>query len=183
MVPVCTADLNYRGYYSSDTIQQLKNHFGRVEAWCDCKAASGFQEGVGTGYDVAQQMVKDLGLNGPAWGECESSTAFDNGYGAGCRRFVGKLSDEVMGGGRLNHVSSGEVHVTVELYANCMPWVQPDWKNANAGVGGNCPAVYEDSTPCYYTPIQWYKDKGYYVPHRDSVYAIQMKPADWAALA
>src|SRR5215475_9161079 len=70
MVPVCTADLGYRSYYTPDVIDQLRDYFGLVEAWCDCKPGQ-------TPYSTAVQMVKDLGLDGPAWGECEAQAAFD----------------------------------------------------------------------------------------------------------
>jgi len=72
MVPVCTADLGYRYWYDPNTISQLRAHFGRVEAWCDCRNP--------TPYSEAQKMVTDMGLDGPAWGQCETSAEFEHGY-------------------------------------------------------------------------------------------------------
>jgi len=182
MVPVCTADHGYRSFYPPSVIEQLRAHFGKVESWVDCRVPSGYHEGQGTGYDEALKMATDLGLDG-SWGQCETQMEWDNGYAAGARRMVGKISAEVCDPPRLAKVSSGEVHLAVELYCNCMPWVQPDWRDANNGVGGNCIAVYSDATPCYYTPVQWYKDKGWYVPKRDSIYGVGLTPDDWRALA
>jgi hypothetical protein len=182
MVPVCTADHGYRQFYTVDVVEQLRSHFGHVESWCDCRIASGYVEGQGTGFDEAVKMAEQYGLDG-CWGQCETQMEWDNAYAAGSRRMVGKISAEVCDETRLAKVASGEVHLSVELYSNCMPWVVPDWRNANNGVGGNCVAVYADATPCYYTPISWYREKGYYVPKRDSVYGVGLTPADWAALA
>src|SRR4030095_10615407 len=60
MVPVCTADHGYRYWYTPDLISKLKQRFGTVEAWCDCRGSEG------TPYSEAQKMVSDLGLSGPA---------------------------------------------------------------------------------------------------------------------
>lgn len=177
MVPVCTADPGYRQFYPPSTIQALRNYFGHVEAWCDCRPSGG------TPYSEAVAMTEELGLDAPAWGQCETQPEFDHAYESGARRLVGKISNEVCDSEvRLPKVASGEVHLSVELYCNCMPWVTPDWRDANAGVGGNCIACYSDATPCNYTPVQWYKDRGWYVPHHDSVYAVGLTSADWAAL-
>jgi hypothetical protein len=180
MVAVCTADEAYRHFYSTDTIRQLDQHFAGVESWCDCRVSSGYVPGEGTGYNVAVQMAHDLGLDG-AWGQCETAGEFDNGYAAGSRRMVGNLS--ALRPDQLEKISSGEVVVSVELYRNCQPGQQPDWKGCNSGVGGNCIAVYADSTPCYYTPVETYKAEGLYVPHQDSVYGVGLTPEDWRALA
>jgi len=182
MHAVCTADHGYRQFYGADVIAQLKGYFASVETWCDCRVPSGYHEGVGTGYDEAVKMSNDLGLSG-AWGQCEEQMEWDNAYAAGCRRMVGKISAEVCDDTRLAKVASGEVHLSVELYCNCMPWVVPDWRNANAGVGGNCIACYADATPCNYTSVQWYRSQGYYVPKRDSVYGVGLTSEDWKALA
>jgi len=186
MTAVCTADHGYRQFYPPDVIDQLKSYFAGVESWCDCRVPSGYHEGQGTGYDEAVKMAHEL-LGHPegqgAWGQCETQMEWDNAYAAGCRRMVGKISNEVCDDTRLAKVASGEVHLSVELYCNCMPWVVPDWRNANNGVGGNCIACYADGTPCYQTSVQWYKDKGWYVPKRDSVYGVGLTPSDWKALA
>lgn len=175
MVPVCTADLGYRQYYTPDVVARLRSRFGLVEAWCDCRPSGG------TAYPVAQQMVIDLGLNGPAWGQCENAAEFGHGYGLGCRRMVGNLS--ALGAASLALVATGEVHVTAELYRNVQPNEQPDWRNANAGVGGNTIACYASSSEgATYLSVAQYKQDGMYVMGRDSVYGVGLTLADWRAL-
>jgi len=179
MVPVCTADHTYRYWYTPDVIKALMDRFGMVETWCDCRVPSGFVPEQGTGFDEAVKMSSELGLDG-AWGQCETQAEFDNGYAAGARRMVGKI--DILNETSRNRVASAEVQLTLELYRNCMPWQLPDWMNCNAGIGGNCIACYADQTPCYYTPVQAYKDAGLYVSRQDSVYGVGMTPADWQAL-
>jgi len=183
MVPVCTADLGYRSWYSKDVIAQLRQRFGTVEAWADCRIPSGYQEGHGTGYDVALAMVEEFGLDG-AWGQCETTPELENAYNAGARRLIGSCDPNVMNDEWLNKVKSQEILLTVELYRNKMPWMLPDWRNANQGIGGNCIACYaSDSEGAYYTPVQAYKDQGLYVPKHDSVYGVGLHPEDWPNLA
>ena len=183
MVPVCTADRGYANWYSQEVITQLRNHFGTVECWCDCRVASGYQEGQGTGYDVALAMNAEYGLDG-AWGQCETTPELENGYNGGARRFVGNCDPNVMNDAWLNKVKSGEIKMTVELYRNKMPWMLPDWRNANAGIGGNCIACYASETEgAYYTPVKAYKEQGLYVAHNDSVYGVGLMHQDWLDLA
>lgn len=172
MVPVCTADLGYRNWYDDATIDRLFNHFGIVEAWCDCHA---------TPYSTAVEMVEELGLDGPAWGECESAAAFDHGYGAGARRMVGNLS--ALNDSQRAKIGAAEVLVSVELYRNVQPWMSPDWMNLNAGIGGNTIACYEsESEGAVYTSVSTYIEDGLYIPGNDSVYGVGLHDADWAAL-
>lgn len=173
MVPVCTADPAYRSWFDRNTVESLRMHFGRVEAWCDCS---------GTPYTSAEQMVRDLGLDGPAWGQCETTAQFDHAYAHGCRRMVGSIDANVLDEGRLNLVKSGTVLVSVELYRNCNGNLLPDWRNANNGVGGNCIACYRDAQ-CQYMPVARYISDGMYVPHRDSLYGVGLQPSDWPRLA
>lgn len=189
MVPVCTADLNYRHLYDADTLYQLYEHFDQeiVEVWCDCRVPSGFVDGVGTGYDVALEMVEELDLDG-AWGQCEATGELENGYAAGARRFVGSVDANVMDETWLARVSSGEILVTAELYRNKMPWMLPDWRGANAGIGGNTIACYASPPPpegegATYTPVAAYKDLNLYVPKQDSVYGVGLAAQDWPDLA
>jgi hypothetical protein len=175
MVPVCTADEGYQNWYTAETISQLRNHFGKVEAWCDCRNPTAFSEAVG--------MVERLSLNGPAWGQCETTAELQHGYEQGARRFVGNCDPNVMNDTWLNRVKSGEILMTVELYRNKMPWMLPDWRNANAGIGGNCIAGYESETEgATYYPVSRYKDEGLYSSGSDSIYGVGLKPEDWAAL-
>ena len=173
MTPVCTADLAYRQHYPPDVINRLRRRFGKVEAWCDC---------VNTPYHEAQRMTDDLQLDGPPWGQCETTTEFDTAYAAGARRMVGSVDASVLDDQRLARVASAEVLVSVELYRNCQPNMQPDWRNANHGIGGNCIGIYQDAT-CTYTSVQSYRAQGLYVPHHDSVYGVGLEADDWAALA
>lgn len=177
MVPVCTADAGYREWYTADVIAQLRAHFGAVEAWCDCRPP-----GEGTAYSAALAMVDEFGLDG-AWGQCETTAEFDAAYDAGARRMVGSINAQVLDDGRLAKVSRGEVLLSVELYRNLQPGIQPDWRNANAGVGGHCIACYgSDTEGAVYTPVTSYRELGYYVPRRDSVYGVGLTADDWQAL-
>lgn len=183
MVPVVTADMGYRSWYSQDIINQLRDRFGAVEAWCDCRIPSGYQEGHGTGYDVALAMVSEFNLDG-AWGQCETTPELENGYNAGARRFIGSVDVNVMNDSWLNKVKTGEIKLTVELYRNIMPWMLPDWRNANAGIGGNCIACYASETEgAIYTPVRAYKDQGLYTAKHDSVYGVGLTHQDWLDLA
>jgi hypothetical protein len=177
MVPVCTADAGYRQWYSPEVIAQLRAHFGTVEAWCDCRPP-----GAGTAYSAALAMVEELGLDG-AWGQCETTAEFDHAYEAGARRMVGSINSQVLDDARLAKVASGEVLISLELYRNLQPALQPDWRNANAGVGGHCIACYgSDTEGAVYTPVTSYRELGYYVPKRDSVYGVGLTAEDWQAL-
>jgi len=176
MVPVCTADSTYRSWYSPQVIAELRDHFGTVEAWCDCRNP--------TPYSQAEQMVEELGLDGPAWGQCETTGELENGYNAGARRFIGNIDVNVMNDTWLSRVKTGEIKMTVELYRNVQPWMLPDWRNANAGIGGNCIACYASETEgAMYTPVKAYKDLGLYVAQHDSVYGVGLTHQDWLDLA
>jgi hypothetical protein len=178
LVPVCTADLGYRDFYSPDTIAQLRAHFGRVEAWCDCRIPSGYVEGEGTGYDVAEAMVDELGLDGPAWGQCETAPEFDNAYAGGARRMIGQFA--ALRSDQCDRIGTGEVLLAFELYRNVWPWQVPDYGDDGAGVGGNAIGCYGSSSEgATYKSVASYKAEGYYVPKRDSVYAIGLTPQDW----
>lgn len=187
MVPVCTADLGYRGhsgsqdFYTPDVIAQLRARFGRVEAWCDCRIPSGYVRGEGTGYDVAVAMVKDLGLDGPAWGQCETEPEFDNGYAGGARRMVGQLAG--LRPDQSARIGTAEVLLAYELYRNVMPWQVPDYGTSGAGVGSHCIGCYASSSEgATYYPVSRYKAEGYYRPGRDSVYGVGLTAQDWKDL-
>ena len=176
MVPVCTADRGYREWYGPDVIAQLRDRFGTVEAWCDCRNP--------TAYSEAVAMVDELGLDGPAWGQCETTAEFDHAYESGARRMVGSVNAQVLDDARLAKVAAGEVLLTVELYRNVQPWMLPDWRGANAGIGGNCIACYGSETEgAVYTPVANYRAAGLYVPKQDSVYGVGLLLQDWRDLA
>lgn len=174
MVPVCTADQGYRYWYDKPTIDRLRSHFGRVEAWCDCRNP--------TPFSAVEQMIGELGLDGPGWGQCENSEEFQHGYDSGARRFVGQLSG--LTEDQRQKIGADGCHLAFELYRNKMPWQVPDYMDVGDGVGGNCIGVYASSSEgAVYTPVSDYKSLGYYVPKRDSVYGVGLTPSDWAALA
>jgi len=173
MVPVCTADPAYRSGYTPDAIAQLRARFGHVEAWADCHA---------TPFGAALDMVDELELDG-AWGQCETTEEFDAAYAAGARRMIGSLGVDVLDDERLARVASAEVLVAAELYRNVMPWVEPDYRGANAGVGGNAIGCYaSDSEGAVYTPVSDYKALGFYVAGRDSVFGVGLQTQDWLDL-
>jgi hypothetical protein len=96
---------------------------------------------------------------------------------------VGSIDANVLDDRRLARVANGEVLVSIELYRNIQPNLMPDWRNANAGVGGHCIACYESDTEgAVYTPVSSYRELGYYAPKRDSVYAVGLTADDWQAL-
>jgi len=175
MVPVCTADPGYRNWYTPDAIASLRSRFGRVEAWCDCRASGG------TPYSAAVAMVADLGLDGPAWGQCETAAEFDHGYESGARRMVGQLAG--LRPDQSDRIAKAEVLLAFELYRNVMPWQVPDYGTAGAGVGSNCIGCYASETEgAVYTPVSSYRSLGYYSPGRDSVYGVGLTADDWRNL-
>jgi len=174
MVPVCTADLGYREWYTTDVIGQLRHRFGRVEAWCDCRPSGG------TPYEEAQKMVADLGLDGPAWGQCENSSEFQHAYEGGAKRMIGQLAG--LTPDQRNKVDKDDVHLAFELYRNVWPWQLPDYMGSD-GVGANAIGCYASSSEgATYYPVSRYKAEGFYVPGRDSVYAVGLHPEDWVEL-
>lgn len=187
MVPVVTADSGYPDCQDPNVIAQLIAYFGSCEVWCDCHT---------TFFPTALKLIETMRtshgitLSG-AWGECESQAAFDNGYNAGARRFVGKIDASVVGNPptpsapnwRWDAIASAHVLVTVEQYLNCSPNQVPDWRNLNAGIGGNCPATYKDAECTADAPISLYKSKGIYVPKQGSVYAGGSPKPVWTDLA
>jgi hypothetical protein len=134
-----TADKGYRHIYEDGSfIKAARAQHRWIEAWCDCKPA-----GVGTPPEVARVMAEQYGLDG--WsGEGESADAFDRAYDQGARTLVVNLA--ALRNDQVARIASGEVCVTVELYRNLQPSLVPNWKNANAGIGGHCVAVYGSST-------------------------------------
>lgn len=173
MIPVCTADPGYQDYYTPDVISKLRERFALVEAWCDCRDE-------GTPYSMADQMVRNLQLDGQAWGQCENATEFDHAYEAGARRMIGQLAG--LREDQKVRVNAEDVHLAFELYRNVMPWQVPDYQNCT-GVAGNAIGVYASETEgAVYTPVATYKGLGYYVSGRDSVYAVGLHPEDWKAL-
>ena len=141
-----------------------------------------FATDVNGGRYVPTSFRPSNALDG-AWGQCETTAEFDHAYEAGARRMVGSIDANVLDDRRLARVANGEVLVSIELYRNIQPNLMPDWRNANAGVGGHCIACYESDTEgAVYTPVSSYRELGYYAPKRDSVYAVGLTADDWQAL-
>src|SRR5262245_19069429 len=173
MIPVCTADMGYRDWYTTDVIATLRSRFGKVEAWCDCRVDA-------TPYSEAEKMVRDLGLDGPAWGQCETAAEFDNAYQGGAKRMIGQLAG--LSQDQRNKVDQDDVHLAFELYRNVWPWQQPDYMGSD-GVGCNAIGCYASASEgAVYYPVSRYKAEGYYVVGRDSVYAVGLHPEDWKEL-
>jgi hypothetical protein len=98
---------------------------------------------------------------------------------------VGSVNAQVIGNPgdwRYDAVAAGQVLISVELYRNCNPGLQPDWRNANSGIGGNCIACYQDAQ-CNYKSVASYLVDNHYVPGRDSVYGVGLTDDDWRRLA
>ncbi len=148
-----------------------------VFAWGDCHT---------TFPNEIRAFARQRGLDG-WYGEGESPQAFDaatrNDFdpdlkGVGVIVNLSALLPE-----QLFRVGRGEVLVTAELYRNVQPNMQPDWRNANKGIGGNCVAVYESSSEgAVYTPISKYIADGLFNKATDSVYCEGMRAEDWQAL-
>jgi hypothetical protein len=176
-----TADLGYRHWYDAAFFTQA--HGRVIVPWCDCQVPSGYHPGEGTGPDVAIQFMHDLGA--PYWmGQAEAPEQFDNAMAADVkpRLIIGDIAH--MRDDQIARVKAREVLWVNEAYRNCSGIMDPgwpDWKNANAGIGGNCIAVYEEG-PCHLMPVRDYLARGLYVAHRDSAYGPQMTVADYKAL-
>jgi hypothetical protein len=169
---IATADMTYRNYYTNNFIAAAINQ-NRFRVWCDCHT---------TMPEMAYAWLDQLGLpHDHFYGECESAPAFDVAYRAGSRKMVGNLSS--LTDGQITVIRGGIVHVTNETYFNVNPNYPVDWRNANAGVGSNCMAVYESSTEHanYYSLAQQHSD-GKYNPANDCVYVAGFQTQDWAYL-
>lgn len=174
MIPVCTADPGYMHYYTASVVALLRHRFARVEAWCDCRGSGG------TPYSVAEKMVTDLKLDGPAWGQCENAAEFEHAYNGGARRMIGQLAG--LDSDQRSKVSANGVHLAFELYRNLWPWQLPDYMGST-GVGSNAVGCYASSSEgSTYYPVSRYKAEGFYVCGRDSVYAVGLRPEDWKNL-
>jgi len=175
MVPVVSADPGLEGAVSDDVVYQLRNYFGRVEAWCDCRPDGG------TSYQTCLDVVNRFGLDG-AWGQSENQSEFDHAVANGATRTVGNLA-------ALNDTSRALIRDRTvlhsnELYRNVQPWQLPDWRDCASGVGGNCIACYGSSSEnASYYPVSRYKAEGFYIPHYDSVYGVGLTDQDWKDLA
>src|SRR6185312_2439130 len=141
-----------------------------ANAWCDCS---------GTLPPAAKQMVFEYGLS-DWYGQGETSAQFDVAVDAGAKAAIVNLS--ALTPSQLALVASASVLVVEENYRNVRPVVAPDWRNANAGIGGNCGAVYGSASEgAVYTPVRWQIEKGWFGVN-DSWYVEGFQPDDWQAL-
>lgn len=157
-----TADRAYTGQAQAIAAAKLQGR--RTAVWCDCDA---------TPASAAIDMARTLGCD--LWiGQCETPGQFDHAVAAGGRLLVGNLS--ALRDDQLALVKAGKVVVINELYRNLQPDQQPDWRNANAGVAGNCVACYGGY------PFRRYLDDRLFIRLRDSVYAVDLTDDDWKVL-
>jgi hypothetical protein len=174
-----TADLGYRKWYADESFIAAARRQGRtIRSWADCKADR-YTPGVGTGPVDAIQMVADYGLDGWA-GEGERPDAFDRAVNAGARVLVVNLS--ALTAAQVAKIARGEVVVTVELYRNLQPNMVVDWRNAHAGIGASCIAVYgstQEGASAY--PQEQYAARGE-LPRGVSVYCGGSPKPDYAGL-
>jgi hypothetical protein len=166
---IATADPNYRQYYSQYFLDAAIKQ-NRLRVWCDCHT---------TFPETALAWMDQLGLpHNYFYGECESAAAFEVAYNMGCRKMIGNLS--VLDDRQITVVRAGVVHITNETYFNVNPNYRVDWRNANAGVGSNCMAVYASTTEgAEYFSLEAQANQGKYNPGTDCVYVAGFAPDDW----
>ncbi len=169
-----TADPAYSVMDYQITAARASGH--GVYAWGDCHSPGLMPRDI-------QAFMRDRGLDG-WYGEGESATALTRvttATDSPPARAIVNLS--ALTDAQITMIAAGQVLVTAELYRNVQPNVQPDWRNANAGIGGNCIAVYASAAEgAVYTPVSAYKAAGLYNPATDSIYTEGMLAADWEAL-
>lgn len=164
-----TADPAYDGYATADAAAQLKANGHAVYVWYVPTEVT---------KDHADAVAQRLGALFVI-GQCESSDQFDASIRHGRIAMVGNLS--ALYGSQLNQVAAGKAIVISELYRNCQPDQEPDWKNANNGVAGSCVACYGDGG-CTRMPLSQYVADGMFVPHRDSLYGPGLTSDDYKTL-
>lgn len=164
-----TADPAYR--VTDQQIAAVKASGHKAYAWGDCR----------TTLPVAIRTFQIDRRLEDWYGQAESAQEFDVAYGAGAKVVVGNLS--AITPAQLSLVGQTKMLFANELYLNIHPWERPDWRNANAGVGGNVIACYGSTAEgAVYTPVQTYIDKGLFNSHSDSVYCEGLTAADWDTL-
>jgi hypothetical protein len=152
---------------------------GYVTAWCDCRPDGG------TDAQYAIDAVRTYGLKG--WhAQAESAAEFDHALQRGRENglmplaFVGNLGN--LRPDQLALVAHGDVKFVNETYYNVMPWIRPDWLGAQAGVGGNCVAMYESATEgAQRVALATMRADGRFNRGSDSIYTPGSQPEDVAA--
>lgn len=164
-----TADEGYRDYYDDGKFIAAARRQGRtIRSWCDCKPG-------GTPPEIGLLFAREWNLGFA--GEGESPAAFDTAYNAGARVMVVDLA--ALRPDQIGKIATGEVICTVELYRNDQPDMKPDWRNANAGIGGNCIAVNDEKG--HPLTLNDYRQAGY-LTRGVSVYAGGTPKPAWKEL-
>jgi hypothetical protein len=176
---IFSADMIFRKFYMGSELIKFALETDRFRAWCDSRPSPD-----GTPPIVALEWLQQLGLHNTEkyfYGQCESPDQFDMAYRAGARKMVGKA--DALTEAQRNKLRNKEVLITNEAYYNVQPGLQPDWVNANEGIGGNCIAVYasRDEGANYYSLEQHIRD-GKFVNGHDSIYVAGFLPNDWQTL-
>lgn len=173
-----TADLGYRHYYDANFFEKARAQSRVIVPWCDCRPSPD-----GTPPEVAIQWMHELGA--PFWmGQGEWPAEMDAAMNASVRArvIVGDIAH--MRADQVQQVKDRLVLWVNESYRNCshnMDPGWPSWENANAGIGGNCIAVYAEGV-CTTMRVTEYTTAGLFVARRDSAYGPQMTVADYRAL-
>ena len=174
-----TLPQRWKHAFSADpTYKPSRAQAGRVQAagrytsaWCDCRT---------TLPAAAKQMAADYQLGG-WYGQGENPGEFDVCTQAGGKAAIVNLS--ALRPDQLALVATAQVLVTNETYYNVNPGLHPDWRNANAGIGGNCIAVYGSASEgAVYTSVQNHVNNGWFNPQTDSIYTEGMTAQDWQTL-
>ncbi len=156
-----------------------KASLGFVTAWCDCRPSGG------TDAQYAINAARAFGLKG--WhAQAETAAQFDHALQRGRENglmplaFVGNLG--ALRPDQLALVARGDVKFIVETYYNVQPGLQPDWKGANAGIGGNCVAMYaSDTEGAQRVALSTMRADGRFSRGNDSIFTPGSQPEDVAA--
>jgi hypothetical protein len=151
-------------------VNTVRNAGRQVYAWSDCRTTMPIE---------SKAMVRSFALDG-WYGQGENAGEFDVCAAAGGTRAIVNVS--ALNGTQLAAVANARILVTNENYRNVNPETKPDWRNANAGIGGNCGAVYGSASEgAVYTSVKSQLMNGWFGVN-DSWYCEGFLPADWQAL-
>jgi hypothetical protein len=131
--------------------------------------------------EVSRQRADEVAMRLSATrtiGQAETAEQFDRSWEHGRRAVIGNLS--AIRPDQLAKVAAGEMVFVNECYWGCGAGM-PNWRNANAGVAGDCIAVYADGQCTRHSVVE-HIAAGRFVRGRDSVYGPGMRAEDWSAL-
>ena len=173
-----SADRN-QAWITGSLVQAARQTGSLVASWCDCRPDGG------TDAAYAISAARTYGLIG-WYGQAETAAEFDHALRRG--RELGLMPLAIIGNltalrpDQLALVANNDVRFINELYRNVMPWVRPDYRGANAGVGGSCVAMYESASEgASRYPLSRYKTEGFFNRGTDSVYTPGSQPEDVTA--